>query len=251
MLFYIRAVLLTGYFLVACFMGLVVCLVRPFHRNNTRDCARILGWGRYLLGIRLEPVNNNPIQGGQAVYISNHQNNQDVFVYTEMIPARVAILGKSTLKCVPVFGLLFWLAGNIYINKKNRAQAWETMATVADNVNRKQCSVYIFPEGTRSRGRGLLPFKSGAFALAIEAGLPIVPIIYSSSDKNIDLTCLHAGTAMVKFLDPIPTDGLGADDAKALAERCHNMVADAIEEMDIELAVRRNQSDESKVWYHS
>ena len=248
MLFYIRAVLLTGYFLLACFIGLIVCFVRPFHQNNTRDCARILGWGRHLLGIRLEQANNNPMQGKQAVYISNHQNNQDVFVYTEMIPGNVAILGKSTLKYVPIFGLLFWLAGNIYINKKNRAKAWETMAAVADDVNRKQCSVYIFPEGTRSRGRGLLPFKSGAFALAIEAGLPIVPFIYSSSDKNIDLSCLHAGTAMVKFLDPIPTDGLGEDDVKALAEKCRTIVADAIDEMDMELAARRSQP---KVSYHS
>ena len=236
MLFYIRVVLLTVYFLFACDAGLLVCCVRPFHKNNTRDCARILGWGRHLLGIRLHQVNDNPTADQQVVYISNHQNNQDVFVYTEVLPSHVAILGKSTLKYVPIFGLLFWLAGNIYINKKNRAKAWETMAAVATTVKRKGCSVYIFPEGTRSRGRGLLPFKSGAFALAIEAGLPVVPIVYSSADKNIDLNRLHAGTAMVKFLDPIATTGLGEDDVKAFAERCRAQVQQAIDEMDAELA---------------
>lgn len=241
MLFYIRAVLLTSYFLLACVLGLIVCTLRPFHQNNTRDCARILGWGRFLLGIRLEQSNRNPMHGQQAVYISNHQNNQDVFVCTEMIPANVAILGKSTLRYVPVFGLLFWLAGNIYINKTNRAKAWETMAAVADDVKHKGCSVYIFPEGTRSRGRGLLPFKSGAFALAIEAGLPIVPIVYSSADHNIDLTKIQAGTSMVKFLDPIATDGLGEDDVKPLAEKCRQIVLQGIEEMDAELAARRTE----------
>lgn len=248
MLFYIRAVLLNGYFLFGCLLGLIVCIVRPFHPNNTRDCCRILGWGRHLLGIRLEQTNSNPLENQQAVYISNHQNNQDLFVCTAMMPPNVAILGKSTLKYVPVFGVLFWLAGNIYINKNNREKAWKTMGAVAKDVERKQCSVYIFPEGTRSRGRGLLPFKSGAFALAIEAGLPIVPVVYSSADKNIDLKCLHSGTAMVKFLDPIPTDGLGEDDVKVLAEKCHGMVAEAIDEMDAELAARRSQP---KVSYHS
>lgn len=245
MLFYIRAVLLTNYFLLACVLGLIICIFRPFHKNNTRDCARILGWGRFLLGIRLEKVNKNPLQGQQAVYISNHQNNQDVFVCTEMIPANVAILGKSTLRYVPVFGLLFWLAGNIYINKTNRSKAWETMATVADDVKNKGCSVYIFPEGTRSRGRGLLPFKSGAFALAIEAGLPIVPIVYSNADNNIDLTKLQAGTSLVKFLDPVATDGLGEEDVKALAEKCRQLVSECIDDMDAELASRRAEHEVS------
>lgn len=238
MLFYFRVVLLTSYFFIACFIGLLVCMVRPFHRNNTRDCGRILGLGRHLLGIKLEPQNQLADPAPQAVYISNHQDNIDLFTYTEMMPGNMAILGKNTLRYVPIFGLLFHLAGNIYINRGNRAKAWETMAAVAKVVQKKQCSVYIFPEGTRSRGKGLLPFKSGAFALAIEAGLPIIPIVYSSTDKNIDPNKLKSGTMLVKYLDPIPTDGLGEEDVRPLAEKCRNIVQDAIDEMDAELAAR-------------
>ncbi|UTW48454.1 1-acylglycerol-3-phosphate O-acyltransferase [Bacterioplanoides sp. SCSIO 12839] len=237
MLFYLRVLLLTAYFLIACGAVVILCLVRPFHRKNNQQGSWILSLGRYLLGLRFKVVRRNPLSDDQqAIYISNHQDSLDVFTVTAQVPANTAYLGKSTLKYIPVFGTAFWLAGNLFINRKNKAKAWETMGLVAKQVKEKKCSVYIFPEGTRSRGRGLMPFKSGAFALAIESGLPIVPVVFSSSDKNIDPGRLKSGTCLVKYLDPISTEGMGEEDVRALADHCHTLVQNTIDELDAEIA---------------
>lgn len=240
MLFYFRVPLLTAYFLLACSAIVVLCLIRPFHRKNNQQGSWILSLGRYLLGLRLKITRQNPLPDDQqAIYIANHQDNLDLFTVTACLPANTMYLGKSTLKYIPVFGTAFWLAGNLFINRKNKAKAWETMGIVAEQVKKRQCSVYIFPEGTRSRGRGLMPFKSGAFALAIESGLPIVPVVFSSSDKNLDTNRWQTGTCQVKFLDPIPTNGMGESDVKPLAAQCHALVKATIDEMDQELAQQR------------
>ncbi|MCT7359013.1 1-acylglycerol-3-phosphate O-acyltransferase [Thalassolituus pacificus] len=238
MLFAFRAVVLTVYFLLGCMLGLLLCIVRPFHRNNTRDCAKIFSFGRWLLNIDMKAINDSPVGDGQAIYVTNHQDILDVFIYPGMLPGNITILGKSSLRFIPVFGLLFWLAGNIFINRGNKTKAWETMAAVACTVKKRGCAVYIFPEGTRSRGKGLLPFKSGAFALAIEAGLPIVPLVYSSTHKNIDLHRSHSGKVLARYLPPISTEGLGEDDVKRLAEITRERMQEAINALDAELAVK-------------
>lgn len=238
MLFAFRAVVLTSYFLFGCILGLMLCIVRPFHRNNTRDCAKIFSFGRWLLNIKMTALNQSPVGDGQAIYVGNHQDTLDVFIYPGMLPGNIAILGKSSLRFIPVFGLLFWLAGNIFINRANKAKAWETMAAVARTVKKRGCAVYIFPEGTRSRGKGLLPFKSGAFALAIEAGLPVVPVVYSSTHKNINLHRFRSGKVLSRYLEPISTEGMGEGDVKRLAEMTRERMQQAIDELDVKLAAK-------------
>ena len=73
-------------------------------------------------------------------------------------------------------GELYWLTGNILIDRANRSKAMDTISQVAEQIKKNKVSVWMFPEGTRSRGRGLLPFKTGAFHAAIAAQVPIVPI---------------------------------------------------------------------------
>ncbi|MAD44060.1 MAG: 1-acyl-sn-glycerol-3-phosphate acyltransferase [Oceanospirillaceae bacterium] len=236
MLFAFRSLYLTGHFLIVCCFALLFCLVRPLHRDNTFFLAGLMSWSLPVLGIRLKRLNQSPVGNGAAVYIVNHQDVLDVFICTGMLPRNIAILGKTELRYIPVFGLAFWLAGNLYINRKNKAKAWDTMQSMAKIVKHRQRAVYIFPEGTRSKGQGMLPFKSGAFALAIEAGLPIVPIVFSSTHKNIDLHKWHAGYAAGKFLDPISTDGMGEEDVRRLADECREKMIKAVAEVDDEVA---------------
>ena len=72
-------------------------------------------------------------------------------------------IGKKSILWMPLFGQIYWLSGNILIDRANRARAFETLAQTAVKIKEKCLSIWIFPEGTRSRGRGLLPFKAGAF----------------------------------------------------------------------------------------
>lgn len=232
MIFGIRAFLLTVHFLLVCCATVIFSLLRPFHRNNTHLCAGWMSLSLPFLGIRLKRLNESPMGEKPAVYIVNHQDVLDVFICTGMLPKNIAILGKTELRYIPVFGLAFWLAGNLYINRHNKQKAWDTMKSVAEIVVRRQRGIFIFPEGTRSNGKGMQAFKSGAFALAIEAGLPIVPIVFSSTHKHIDLTRLDSGLAVGRYLDPVSTEGMGEEDVKPLAERCRALMQEALDELD-------------------
>jgi len=238
MLFVLRSLYLTLHFLAVCTFALLFCLVRPLHRNNTWFLAGLMSWSLPVMGIRLKRLNKSPVDGQPAVYIVNHQDVLDIFICTGMLPKNIAIIGKTELRYIPVFGIAFWLAGNLYIDRKNKAKAWDTMKSMAKIVNRRQRAVYIFPEGTRSKGKGMLPFKSGAFALAIEAGLPIVPIVFSSTHKNIDVSKWRAGYAVGKFLEPISTEGLGENDVRPLADECREIMIKAVTELDEEVAMQ-------------
>lgn len=236
MLFAIRAIYLLLHFLAVCVYALVYCLFFPRRLNNTSKLAGYMSWALPVIGIKVLRKNTPPLANHQpAVYVLNHQDVLDVFIYTSMLPKNIAIIGKSSLKYIPVFGLAYWLAGNIFINRENKEKAWDTMRYVADIINQRGCSMYMFPEGTRSKGQGLLPFKTGAFNLAIQSGLPVVPIVFSSTHKNIDLNRWHTGTVMAKFLEPVSTEGLSKDDIHSLMEQTRERMKRAIEELDSEI----------------
>lgn len=236
MLYALRAVYTLIHFLAVCTYALVYCLLRPRQRNATSYLARLMSGALPVLGIKLIKQNPLPtVPNQQAVYVINHQDVLDIFIYTGALPQNIAILGKTDLRYVPIFGLAFWLAGNIFIDRGNKARAWETMHNLVKTIKTRGCSMYMFPEGTRSHGKGLLPFKTGAFALAVESGLPIIPIVFSSTHKHIDLHRWHAGTAMVRHLEPIYTEGLTQEDVKPLMERTRNTMQAAINHLDQEV----------------
>ncbi|MCG6450762.1 1-acyl-sn-glycerol-3-phosphate acyltransferase, partial [Vibrio parahaemolyticus] len=98
-------------------------------------------------------------------------------------------------------------------------------------------SVWMFPEGTRSRGRGLLPFKAGAFHAAIGAGVPIIPIVCSSTDK-LRLNRWNNGHIIVEMLSPVSTEGLGKEHVRELSQRCHQEMKAKLQALDDEVAMR-------------
>lgn len=103
----------------------------------------------------------------------------------------------------------------------------------------------MFPEGTRSRGRGLLPFKTGAFHAAIAAGVPIVPICVSSTN-GIKLNRWSNGKVIIEMLPPIDTSGYTKERVRELSEHCRNLMLAKIEQLDAEVA---QQSVAKKIMY--
>jgi 1-acyl-sn-glycerol-3-phosphate acyltransferase len=94
----------------------------------------------------------------------------------------------------------------------------------------------MFAEGTRNLGKGLLPFKKGAFQMAIAAGVPIIPVCVSSYARDMRLNSWNAGDVMIRSLAEIPTAGLTQDDMPQLIETCHAQMKACIEQMDQQLA---------------
>lgn len=171
-----------------------------------------------------------------AIYIANHQNNYDMITISSMVPPKTVTIGKKSLIWIPFFGLVYWATGNIFINREKRSAAIDTMTKVGKIIQERQISIWMFPEGTRSRGRGLLPFKTGAFHTAIAAGVPIVPIVCSTLHNKVDLNRLNNGTVICETLEPIDTSGYNRENLKELIEKCHSVMQTKIAELDAEIA---------------
>lgn len=238
MLFIFRHILLGFHFLIASCINLVICLLRPFNPDNSRLSGRLYSLPALrLLGLqtRLE-VDDLMAMPNPYVLVVNHQSNFDLFILGSIVPRRTVTIGKKSLKWVPFFGQVYWLAGNVLIDRGNAQSAKEAMLKTTDVMQHQDTSIFVFAEGTRNLGRGLLPFKKGAFQMAINAGVPIVPLCASNYKRNMRLNRWHSGKVIIRALPPIPTTGLTLDDMPALMERCREQMLTCIAELDAQAA---------------
>jgi putative phosphoserine phosphatase/1-acylglycerol-3-phosphate O-acyltransferase len=111
-----------------------------------------------------------------AVFLFNHQSSADIFIVSKLIRRDATGIAKQELKTMPIIGQIMMAAGVIFIDRGNREKAIEAMKPAVDAL-KNGTSVIIFPEGTRSRDYKLGDFKKGAFHLAMEAGVPVVPVV--------------------------------------------------------------------------
>jgi len=117
-----------------------------------------------------------------AVFIGNHQTELDVLMLGYMFPKYCSVTAKKSLKSTPFLGWFMSLSGSVFIDRANTTDARHAMAGAAGEIQKHRQSVYMFPEGTRSYSKEpmLLPFKKGAFHLAVQAGVPIVPVVVAN-----------------------------------------------------------------------
>lgn len=231
----VRLILLVVFFIVSTVAGLLLCLLRPFHANNVAVVSHWYGWASWIFGIKVEVRKYQGADIGQrCVYIANHQNNLDLFTISNAVEPRTVTIGKKSLRYVPFFGQLYWLSGNILIDRQNKSRALGTMLGAAERIGKDDISVWMFPEGTRSYGRGLLPFKMGAFHIALEARVPVVPVCMSSTHGQFKLNRWNNGKVIVQLLAPqaLPTDQRTIRD---FAQNIHQQMQAQIALLDSEL----------------
>jgi 1-acyl-sn-glycerol-3-phosphate acyltransferase len=234
MIFSIRCIVLFIYFLVVAILGIAVCLVRPFHPDNSSIVGRAFGWmGPRILGVTIKVENAELLDNMQpGVIVANHQSNLDLFILGGLVPRRTSSVGKSSLKYVPVFGQLYWLSGNLMIDRSNASKSIEALRTVSEAINKDQRTIWVFPEGTRSQGRGLGSFKKGAFHMAVQAQCPVYMVAVSSYFGHLNLNQWHSGTVMIRVLPPIQAKGLESGDVDELLQKAHATIASNVTEMD-------------------
>jgi len=172
------------------------------------------------------------------VAVSNHESYADIFLISHF-PWEMKWLSKDTMFRIPVMGWMMRMANDIPIVRGKRESIVSAMRGCRDRLS-KRVSVMIFPEGTRSPTEELLPFKDGAFKLAIEAGVPILPIAVAGTRH-----CMAKGSfafrrarAKARVLVPIPTAGMTAADVPALRDRTRDLIDAARRELQRELAQR-------------
>jgi 1-acyl-sn-glycerol-3-phosphate acyltransferase len=236
MLYLFRIILTTIWVSLSCLIGILIGLVRPFDPRNTKISAELISWSRHILGIEIEIRNKEILDKARpCVFISNHQDNLDIVPGGFSIPESTVTIGKKSIIFLPFFGQYFWLSGNILIDRKNRKSAFETMDVATRAIKEKKLSVWIMPEGTRSRGRGLLPFKKGPFVMAIKAQVPIVPISFSTYKNHIHLNKWKAGKIIIEVNSPISTLGLTSEDINSIKDQAYNVMKESILKSEKEL----------------
>jgi len=200
----------------------VVCL--PFDRRRA-----VAGRAFRLVGVvaaRLNPFWRFGVVGPvpstpprRTVVVGNHESNADPFLVS-FLPWEMKWLGKASLFRIPVAGWMMWMAGDVPVRRGDSDSAKEAMAACARWIARGM-PVMLFPEGTRSKDGQLLPFKDGAFRLAIETGAEVLPLAVAGTGTALPKHSWKFGRAEGRVMvgTPISTAGLGLADVESLKAR--------------------------------
>ncbi len=150
-----------------------------FFRTSRRVHRLAVAWARSILAVSRIRVDVHGVErvlrDRPYLFMSNHQSNFDIPILLGHLPVPFRWLAKAELFKIPIFGRAMRAAGYISIDRSDRESAFESLRRAADAI-RGGVSIVVFPEGTRSRHGELKPFKKGGFVMAVDAGVPIVPI---------------------------------------------------------------------------
>ena len=166
-----------------------------------------------------------PLKGGVCI-ASNHVGIFDIILALAYIGRPFGFIAKKELLLIPLLNIWIYILGGLFIDRNNVRKAINTIKLGIERIQ-KGGGMLIFPEGTRSKGRGLLPFRSGAIKLATNSLAPIVPMAISGSyevfEKNYRV---HATEVRVTFCPPLITADMSPDERR---QRLTDQVRDSIE----------------------
>jgi len=216
------------------FWGLTAIIASFFTRtgNPVHIIARI--WARGILYVSRIKVTVNGLENidpaQSYVYMSNHQSNFDIPVLLAYLPVQFRWLAKAELFKIPIFGRAMRGAGYVKIDRFNQEAAFESLGEAAGKM-KNGVSVMIFPEGTRSRDGNIRPFKKGGFVMAVDAGVPIVPIVLRGTWTIMDKSSLRINTGEVSLNiePPIATTGYTRENKDDLIKSVRAVICQGIE----------------------
>lgn len=192
-------------------------------------CARVWAWlilATTGVDVQVRGLERVP-RGLPYLFVSNHQSIYDIPVIFWYVPFQLRILAKDSLGRFPFLGWHLARTGHVLVQRQNPGAG---VFKKVKALMRAGHSLIVFPEGTRSRDGRVARFKGGIFLLAIESGLPIVPVAIDGSRRVMRkgrlTTC--PGSVTLQLFDPIDTAGLGKEDARALAERVRTLIASGV-----------------------
>ncbi|MBI3556396.1 MAG: 1-acyl-sn-glycerol-3-phosphate acyltransferase [Deltaproteobacteria bacterium] len=239
-LLYLRVGLTGAWFFFGTFLSICVLIVRWKDPSVGAILGRIVSLGgSWFMGFRVRIENQKALYLHQpCVYVGNHQSNMDIITMGQLYPYRTVVIGKKELKWMPLFGLFFIGTGMIMIDRQNRRNSVAGLEVARKAMVEDRKSIWIFVEGTRNRGRvALLPFKKGAFHLAIAGQVPIVPFVHQYLPTYFDVpqgvVCRDGREVLIRVLDPIPTVGMTADDIPRLMAQVRAAMIQAIKSPDL------------------
>jgi 1-acyl-sn-glycerol-3-phosphate acyltransferase len=216
------------------FMGVVTIATAVLFSRRTWVTAIIRTWARLMLwffGVKteLEGEDQVPLGGRGFLYLFNHSSHFDIVAMAARLPGNFRFGAKAELFRIPIFGTAMRKAGVLEIHRGDRDRVLELYKSSVPRVE-KGDSFALAPEGTRNEGEGIKAFKTGPFLFAVQAQMPIVPIVIEGArkvlPKGVLLPGLSAWHTRVKLrvLPPVPTQGLEPKDLDHLRTKVRELM---------------------------
>ncbi|XP_072935464.1 1-acyl-sn-glycerol-3-phosphate acyltransferase beta-like [Epargyreus clarus] len=226
------------YFLGSCLAFVIwpLFLLKPKSVKNAVTGAKILKHITKIYDLKWELRNGEILAKDRgAVIISNHQSSLDVlgmFNIWEVVK-KLSVIAKKEVFYVWPFGLAAYLAGVVFIDRNNAKGAYEQLKITSEVMTKNKTKIWLFPEGTRNKDyTKLLPFKKGAFSMAVAAQVPIIPVVFSPYYFiNVKKSIFNNGHVVIQCLEEVPTKGLTRDDIPELMDRVRNLMEDKYKEL--------------------
>jgi 1-acyl-sn-glycerol-3-phosphate acyltransferase len=191
------------------------------------------GWARLMIfltrcKVTVKGRDHIPPRGGMC-FVSNHGSIFDILLILAYAGRPFGFMAKKELSYIPFLNMWIFLLGGFFIDRKNIRKALKAINSGVKRIENGEAMI-IFPEGHRSRGQGLLPFRPGSLKLATRARAPIVPVALSGTydvfEKNYRVVSVPVG---ISFGPPLSTADLPAEDRKqSLAEKTRALIAEML-----------------------
>lgn len=205
--------------------GALVASVRGSPRAPERCNAHNRAWGRTILraaGVTVEVEGAEYLPRDRAqVIVANHESWLDVWALSAELPVDYRFVAKKELAGIPIFGRAWRTCGHVSVDRSDRASAIQSLEAAMHRLRDETLSIILFPEGTRSADGRLLPFKKGAFVIALQAGVPIVPVAVLGGHELMPKGSFRVrpGRMRIRIGAPIPVDGMAFEDRDELKDR--------------------------------
>ncbi len=186
-------------------------------------------WGRLnlvLSGVSMSVIGDELIDENQPyIVMANHQSYYDVFALIGYLPLHLKWVMKMELRRIPIFGIVCEKVGHIYVDRGNSEKARKSLKAAGEKI-RAGSSVAFFPEGTRSPDAKLQPFKKGGFVMALEAGVPILPVTVVGGRKILPKKSLRILPGNMKIIihEPIPVNEYTYETKEKLIEQVRRVI---------------------------
>ncbi|KAG6336488.1 hypothetical protein ID866_2602 [Astraeus odoratus] len=192
----------------------------------------------YALDITVEVEGEEHLQTRPAVMVGNHQSMLDILYLGRMFPRKASIMAKKELQLSPL-GPWMYMSGAVFVDRGNSSRAHKSLEAAGEEMKAKGISLMMYPEGTRHSQEepSLLPFKKGAFHLAVQAGIPIIPVVCENYWRIYHKGVFDTGTIKLRVLPPIPTASLTAADVSDLAARVRDEMLDTLREISVKVVI--------------
>ncbi|XP_058803469.1 1-acyl-sn-glycerol-3-phosphate acyltransferase alpha [Phymastichus coffea] len=240
------------YYGIVMINAVILIPVMMFRSRNVKNLLLASSFCHHvstLLGIRWQIKGREHLEKERAcIIVANHQSSLDILGMFDLWPImdKCTVVAKKEIFYAWPFGLAAWLCGLIFIDRMNSEKARSVINTAVENLKENKIKLWIFPEGTRRNTGEIHSFKKGAFHVAINAQLPILPVVYSSyyfmskPEKRLD-----PGRIIITALPPISTKGLDVKDVPDLMEKTRSLMIDVFQSTNQEIQLSMAPKEEN------